>query len=403
MEQTLLNRLVAARHLLESSGPSLTISSPPLMLAQKLLAAHDAVELVFTALSSIPGATPVVSDGQINKNPSFMDLSRAVVKAATETGKVEDNAQIKTLQDLTDARKLFKHSGLIVDSRENAHLFDNTITILDEVALALVDVSISNVDRSSAIQNEDVRHQFKKARDSIYSGQYQDSLEQTAFGLASAFWRTPFVAGKPDSEDALLLSGYGIDPASFLALQRLLPLTYLTEEEPRWDLRKFGHPANWTEENAKFWLEIAVDLVAKLERAVQQPQATDFYDHFEDVIEITINNPAVFISTTSYFSNDPTGEQKVSEFHQGDKITGRATGRIDRESPFTSNFIIDLDHAEWIALERPKTNRINIPEESWHLNILWFKSDQVKISYQVNEVYERLRKRIQESAVEESE
>lgn len=403
MEQTLLNRLVAARHLLESCGPSLTISSPQLLLAQKLLAAHDAVELVFSALSSIPGATPLGRDGQINKDPSFMDLSRAVVKAAIETGKVDDRAQIKTLQDLADARKVFKHSGLIIDSRENGHLFDNTITILDEVTVALVGVSVSNVDRSSAIQNDSARYHFERAREAIHGEQFKNSLEQVAFGLSSAFLRTPFMAGKPDSEDALLLSGYGIDPSSFLALQRLLPLASHMEAEPRWDLRKFGHAANWTKENAEFCLQVAVDLVAKLERAIQQPQAMDFYDHYEDVIEIMVDNPTVFFSKRFFYSNDPMNERQVSQFSRGDKIRGRATGRTDRESPFTAGLALDLDDAEWIALESAKTERINV-EGSWgQRSILWFRSDQAKVSYQVNEDYERIRNRLREAALEESQ
>lgn len=384
MEQTLLNRLVAARHLLETSGPSLTSSSPALLLAHKLLIAHDAAELVFSALAALPGAMPVGQDGQLIKDPSFMQLGRSVVGAAISTGKVPEHSQIKALQELSDARKFFKHNGMLVSPPENNHLFEDTVAILNEAVIGLLDVSLLTIDRTMSIVDVDIREHFESSRRLIESAQYKEALEEVAWGLARAFWLSDFTVGKSSSEDALLLAGYGVDPGRFLAMQQILPLTYLTAEEPEWDLRKFGHSGNWTKETSEFCLRVALDVVSKFQNAIQEPHASEFYDHFEDVIELIVESPEVFCTTAHYFSPNPANEKQIEGFQRGDRVTGRATGRYDRILPLTNDYDSGLEFAQWIAVESPKTTGISINQAISDREVLWFKAEHVHISYQID-------------------
>jgi hypothetical protein len=50
-----LNRLIAARHLIDGSGQELSAIPTPLAVAQKVLLVHDAAELAFLALA-VPGS-----------------------------------------------------------------------------------------------------------------------------------------------------------------------------------------------------------------------------------------------------------------------------------------------------------------------------------------------------------
>jgi hypothetical protein len=389
VEPAILNRLVAARHLIESTGSQLTSASPALLLAQKILAAHDASELVLSALSSFPDAAPKGRDHQIIKDPSFMDLARAVVNYAVSTGNFTEGIHLKTFQDLTDARKIFKHSGMLVDRIEHAHLFVATIGILDELCKAFVGQTLSSIDQTTSIKFLGTRESFLQAKDFLAAGMYKESLEHAAQGLTAASWELPsslpLTIGKPSSEDALLLSGYGIDPASFLSMQQFLPRLYMTGETPQWELRKFGHPANWTYETSEFCLRTAIDVVIKLQRATYSPAASDFYEIYEDTVKIIVDKPIVYYSRNSPFSVYANEEQLLA-FEVGDVITGQASGHIERVTSITPGSKVDFQYAQWIAVESPRTTRFEMEPDGWiHNNVLWFQKDEVALDFQVNE------------------
>jgi hypothetical protein len=394
MEQTVLNRLIAARHLIEASGPDPTASAPSLLVAQKILIAHDASELVFLALSSSPAVAPRGQDGQIIKDPSFMKLAQTVLDYAAKHCNLNEGSQLKVFDDLNEARKLFKHSGILVDPISNAHLFANTIAALDELCICTVGQALLGVDQTSAIASEKIRTSFASARKAIAMSEFKFSLEQTARGLATAFWEmtvpVSLTAGKPSSEEALLLSGRGIDPASFLSMQQLLPVLYIHHDEPDWNLRKYGHEANWTYGVAESCLETAIDTVIKLQSAPTRPIAIEFYEEFEDVIEIITDTPEAYWAKRGLFTFG-LDETKIDVFQLGDRVFGQATGHYERSARPNSETEIGLEHADWIAIERPRTERMEFTGESWHLHTLWLKKDQIQISYQRDEEKARIR------------
>ena len=321
-----------------------------------------------------------------------MDLARAVVTAGVATGRVQELSQLKTLQDLTDSRKLFKHSGLVVDAQENSHLFKDVVHILEELTTALLNVSLLKVDSLSLVVDDNVRGWFSSAREQIASCAYKDALESIAWGLANAFSMLPLSVGRPSSDEALVISGRGVDPGPFLAMQRLLPITHLSSEEPRWTLREFGHPANWTQENAQFCWDVAVDTVSKLQRSIAQPEATDFYDVYEDVVSVEVDNPEAYVGETFLFSNHPGNERKV-ELKRDDRITGRATGRFDRTSSLTTDTEALLEYAEWIAVRSPSLNGVEVAQEYYnnYNQIVWVKREEVTVTYQLEPGREKLR------------
>jgi len=393
MNHSILNRLIAAKNLIESSGPALTRSSPPILLAQKLLAAHDAAELVLSALATASGAAPLGSDGQLIKDPTFMQLATAVTVATARVAALEPGPMQKTLQDVTEVRKLFKHRGLIVGVSENAHLFDETVTLLEQVTITLAGTSLLQITKVSAVNDPAVRDCFESAQRSIVATDFKESLERTADALVIALSWTTITVGKPSPEDALLLAGRGVDPSSFLSMQRILPLLHATYEEPEWDLRKFGHPFNWTLESAEFCFRTAVDLVIKLQNAPSLPEAVDFYDFYEDMLTVTVEEPEVFQASTHWFCHDIAAEKRVAAFRRGDVIAGKATGRFDRSS-LDPTSISDFQFAEWIAVDSPRTERVPMAHSGGQRIVLWFKSNEVSLDYRINDERARMRDRL---------
>ena len=230
LDRTVLNRLIAARHLIESSGGLQAQSLAPLVVAQRILIAHDAVELVLLALSSARDLPAKGKDGQLLKDPPFMVLARLIIKAATERFGLESRSQEKLLSDLVEARKLFKHDGLLVDASSNAHLFEDCVALANDLCACLLGEELLRIDQSAGVGIEETRRRFIDSRKKIVEGNYKASLEETGQGLAYAFAQlavpTDLTVGKPSSEVALLLSGRGVDPSNFLRMQQLLPTIY---------------------------------------------------------------------------------------------------------------------------------------------------------------------------------
>ena len=395
IQPSTLNRLIAARYLIDSSGQELTAISDPLIVCQKILTAHDAAELVLIALLSQLGVDAPEKDGKIKREPSFMAMASAVLKEAAKNQEIADARHNKLFEDLNRARVDFKHHGLLVDASTNFHLFADVIKLLDVLCNCLINRGLLTVDHSAAISSENIRAKFSSAREAIDAGEYRLALEETARGLALAFWEmnvpSSLIVGKASSEDALLLSGRGIDPASFLSMQKLLPVSYVFEEEPEWELRKYGHEANWTRDNAEFCLQTAITTTVRLQSAPAQPIPLDFYDIYEDVIEVLVDSPTVFLIKGLVLSAFQT-ERQVDVFRKGDVISGRAKGHLGRSKDSESATEIGFQYADWVSIERPSTDKVELSTSPWDLEVLWFQKEEVNISHRLNQARDKIRR-----------
>lgn len=384
IDPSVLNRLIAARHLLESSGPELTPSSDPLVVAQKNLVVHDASELVLLAIVSHLRLETPEKDGKVRAEPSFLALARAVIDKSKDPN---IKTKVRLLEDLNRVRVDFKHHGILADASVHHHLAADSVGLVDLLCEELLQQSFQTVDHIAAVTLNEVRDHFIAARGRLEQGEYKDALEYVARGLATAFWHldTPssLTAGVPSSEEALLLSGRGVDPASFLVMQQLLPKTHFAQEEPEWQLRKFGHRENWSYENARFCLEMATTTVIRLQSGRTKPRPFDFYDAFEDVVEITSDEPEVYAAERYLWTGSQGLSEPVTTFRRGDRIIGKAVGRWsrDEEDPFHSD--LDFEFAEWILVQQAVTNRIRPTDDSFGKSLeIWVKKEQVLLSYQ---------------------
>ncbi len=323
-----------------------------------------------------------------------MDQVTVVLGKAYDSEPAEIGIKSRLFEHLNRVRVEFKHHGHLPDSRSSYHLYSDVLGVLDALCDRLLERPLSSIDHTAAIQLGDVSSQFVSARLLINKGEYKTALEAIAVGLSVAFWNLEVsaVVGEPSSETALLLSGRGIDPASFLTMQKLVPIAQLPLGEPGWILRKTGHEGNWTKENAEFCLRTAISTVVRLQSAPFLPRPTNFYDQFEDVLEIVTDHPLVHLVNGHFLGRKRT--EVFAGLGKGDRITGQAVGQIEMGIDISQESEIDLDYAEYVAVKYPKHPLLQPPAHDDHFayQLLWFKREDLKISYQTSKRYLEIRK-----------
>jgi hypothetical protein len=379
LQPPVLNRLIAARHLIDSSGQELTSVSNPLAVSQKLLLAHDSAELVLCALKS-----------QLNlkSDQTFMGMAKVVCDTAFPEPDGLAGSATDLLDQMNRLRVAFKHHGNFPDASSSFHLFSDVVRLLNAICSSLINTPLVEIDHATAIQLQLVKERFDNARSSIENGLYKKALESISLGLSAAFSNlnvpSRITPGYVLSEDALLLSGRGIDPANFLTMQGLLPYTP-DGEEVVWWLRKNGHEGNWTKENAEFCLETAISAVVRLQTAQLIPVAQDFYDRYEDVVEIIVDHPTIYDLETIVGSDGAA--ELIGSVGKGERFIGKATGYLDRPIEYGEAAETSLERARYVALQFPR-NRL-LPEEvdfrTYLFGGLWFKKEEVEVSYQLRE------------------
>jgi hypothetical protein len=276
--------LLAAKSLLATVATPLTPNSDAFTIARSVLTVQDAVELALAAICVEDG-----EDHKIAEKIPFTDLVQRILSRHGDA--TTKDADRNNLFALNYARIRFKHHGDLLDPGTAYGFLEQALIAINRIVRNAIGVSIQDIDGASAVQDDNIAGWYRQSYREIDDSDFRASLCSTAEGLAATFWKdvnTSIDTGKPNSEDALILSGRGIDPATFLAMQRLLPeANPLSNEEPKFKLREYGHELNWTEQNARFCIESAIGITMRLQHAPTIPEARRFYDEFEDVLTVT--------------------------------------------------------------------------------------------------------------------
>ena len=386
-----LNRLIATRHLIDNSGQELTPFSDPLAVAQKILIAHDAAELTLSALRS---------HLNLANESQFMPTARAVSHRAYPENENVAGAAIDLFNHLNDLRVAFKHRGNLPDVSSTYFVYFQIVETLDSMCDHLLGMPLTQIDHSAAIRKETVRDRLFSARNLIERTEYRNALEEISLALYDAFWDldlpSHIIPGEASSEHALLLSGRGVDPASFITMQKFLPVTS-NGQEIRWTLRGTGHDGNWTAEVAEFCLRTAIMTIVRLQSAPLLPTPIDFYNHYEDVVEIIVDHPEIFRGSLGIADVSP---QPIHTFNRGDRIRGRAMGYWEIGTGYDESTDFDLEHAPLIALRNPIHSSIDSQGTGlYRRDVLWVKRSEVILTYQSNGWRETLQRQAERQAV----
>ncbi|HEY6351990.1 MAG TPA: hypothetical protein VI636_21555 [Candidatus Angelobacter sp.] len=345
----ILNRLVSARYLLDHSGPRLTKHSDSRAVAHAVLMAHDAAELAL-------GAMAEYTQAPISDKTSFPELLEAVNPKIQPTGLTG----LGDFKRLNKIRVAFKHHGLLPDTGTWFNVIDLISHYLDQACKAVFGIALTEVEAAHLIQDPEIVQLITEARSDNANEKFREALEKLANALLKAnltLFNQPLsvLPGDPDPQQALLLTGYGVDPSSFIIMQQLLPT--VSASGIAWKRHETGHPGNWTEENVSFCADTLIEVLLRLQSVHPLPQPTRFYHRYRDVLTITVEHPE--IRKAQQFFHPEVAKLSMSsvplegnELTIGDKIYGRFSVCQDGDGCF-SDPNADIENAEWIKIDAP--------------------------------------------------
>lgn len=338
-----LNRLLIGRELLRSFGPNLTPQSDALTVARGIMTAQDAAELISSAIAEHLFSQPKDRAGLPEYIESIEKVSNTIFP-----GRSFFNA-------LNRARVSFKHHGALPNVTEFHRVLSQAADHLDQACLIHLGVALSELDLSLLIADIEVRALYTKALDLARSKKYREVLEALMLAMNQAEKSFPIYVGvgQTDSEIALQLTAYGVDPGAFIRLQQFLPMLTFgeTDWEPKWEVRTHGHPANWRKRNVEFCLSTFLDLVLKLQHAEHQPSAVEFSILYDDIVSANYDGVQVqaqlrYPFSPHIFKIEPFGELKAGERIKGHLIPAFKVGPYKWERTI-------FDAAELYVMERP--------------------------------------------------
>lgn len=286
IQPAILDRLVSARSLLEHSGPPLNPKSDSRAAAQAIVLSQDAAELALRAIAdqlSLKGGREI----------TFPQLVDDVQKSTPGLS----GPAASYLKRLNDVRVSFKHKGNLPDAGTWYDATVQTMQYLNELCTEVFNIPLAAIDLVHVIQDPHIVKLLEGAKIERENGRFKEALEEIAHAFAAAnssiFPHGLIVwPGRPDAQVALLLSGYGIDASSFIAMQQLLPKHNIIGGVS-WNHYEFGHSGNWTDENVRFCLDTVINLMVRLQGAHSRPQPKKFYDVFCHVLTVKVKRPHV--------------------------------------------------------------------------------------------------------------
>jgi hypothetical protein len=370
--QQILNRIAIGNYLISSAG-SLTSNADPLSVAQAILLAHDASELVLAGLAASIGLT-------------FKDKRKTFLMDYVDAIEEKKHLGIKIFfNELNEARVAFKHLGIPPNA---SHFYDCVVKSrnhLDETCLACLGRSLEEVGLEALIEDDAARALYSQSKALKQQGKFKEALESLGLAFRQALDATPFVwvvsVGEPNTEAALHLLGCGVDPSMFMSLQEFLPSVEVGDKVT-WNLRDRGHPGNWRQENVDYCLAAVLKIVLQIQHAPFAAHAMPFRFVFEDVL--TAKKDGVVLNSERagmyrLFSTAPPRREVVGVLNKGQQVYGHVTPAYEADPPSTWEET-SIETANIFVLSQPKGDTLGDLEPDAELVL---RADLVELSYRV--------------------
>jgi hypothetical protein len=272
-KKEVLERLLLAKHLLGKARRHPVAEPDRFFLAEQIISAHDASELALAAICAHCGTAPA-REKQYLMN--YLDSLRELHPGREVSGR-------EYFRQLNQARIGIKHYGILPDPKQWARTAETVYDYLSEWSGSYLGVSLDDLDESGLLRSPRVVAKYEAAKAAAEGQGYREAFERLAEGLQILFAENPALrglqVGRPNPEDAIRLTGFGVHANDFLALQEFLPEVvngFLGVGVVRWKQSKFGHPGNWREDAVGFCLRVFLDVALKIQHAEWIPGAIEF-------------------------------------------------------------------------------------------------------------------------------
>jgi len=268
-----LSRLVLAKVLYVRGAAACGATQDKQGFAIGLLSLQDAVELALGALGDHVGAS---LPDHIGFNQYFERIDTTIAP-----DKLPYRRELHAINSL---RVNIKHRGILPDVESCRHFPAVVLNFLTDICDKHMGLEFALVNLRDAIRDENARRLLVAAEEGIDHGQYKEGLElmavawfrafeqQYAHGLSRLLGQEPSEVQFPEVRPVQIrldLIEKGIDPFLYFRFKNLTPKVGRRQDTgelvTEWDIRSYGHPRNWTEQNARFANDFVVDALIKVQ------------------------------------------------------------------------------------------------------------------------------------------
>ena len=367
-----LSRLVLAKVLYVRGTAACQASRDKQTFAIGLLSLHDGVELALGAVGDHVRAT-------LPDRIGFMQYFE-LIDAKIAPDKLPYRREMDALNSL---RVNTKHRGILPDVDSSRHFPAVVMNFLSDVCDKHFGLDFALVSLRDAIREDNARRLLVAAEEEIAHGNYERALTFVAIAWFRAFEdrythslsrlsgreaEVQFPEARP-VQIRLDLIEKGIDPFLYFRFKNLTPKigrrTNTDELVTEWE-RDYGHPKNWTEQNARFAYDFVVDALIKVQA---EPSAAYTLIHYNQAYVDQIE--PVGDTVTFYENGYPPSLADLP-----DTPRTLLTGKVPLGTPALTvrkgDYVLG-----WV------TKSSNKPAYFVHLPLAWFyyvHSDEVRIT-----------------------
>ncbi len=346
-------------------------------LANHIITAHDAAELILAAIADHKRKLPPREQHYLM---DYFEPLKGLHPERDVTGR-------EFFRQLNRVRIDIKHYGIFPDPKQWARVAETTYGYASQWCSDYLGTSLDEIDDSALLRSDTVRTSFNEAKQALTKRNYQKALEQLGIALHQLFEENDALrnvqVGKPRSEDAIRLTGFGVHANDFLALQEFLPSVLKSVEGSltvQWEQNTFGHPGNWRKNAVQFCLGTFLDVALKIQdaqwipgalylQAVYEHKATALKDGVEVWTEVSEGSSPFEILSGSKIRKETSRTLSKGESLRGSVVPHRRKEKIDSLTSALAGR--DVGPIETISIHFKS-------DDAWHH--LYMNRDDVKVT-----------------------
>ena len=362
-----LSRFVLAKVLYAQGAAACARTKDKQAFSIGLLSLQDSVELALGALGDHLQAR--LTD-QLRFNEYFDRIDEKIAPEALPYR--------RELNTLNGVRVGIKHRGMLPDVESCRHFPAVVLNFLTDVCDKHLSLDFALVSLRDAIKDENARRLLDGAEGAIGLGAYKEALELIAsawfrafehrytLGLAIMLGQEPAEVDFPRVQPAQLrfdLIEKGIDQFLYFRFKNLVPKIGRRKDGELvtvWE-HDYGHPKNWTEQNARFVYNFAVDALLKVET---EPDADFTLVHYLaaylDKVEPAGDEVALYVDGYPPNLADPPGSRGT--IATGGRVLGKP-GRTLRRGEYLLGWVTANDESPSRLVHVPPGQLFNVHVE----------------------------------------